>query len=311
MNSTTFHLRRIGSLAKDRRMNGNASTAKHRANAGARGVLKLRPHQVEKPWGRTNIPAVFGPTNGNRIGEIWFEHPGGEELPLLTKYIFTSERLSVQVHPGDDEAQKRGFDRGKSECWYILDADPGATLGLGLTSALTARELRSAALDGSIEELMDWRPIAPGDFYYVPPGTIHAIGAGVSLLEFQQNADLTYRLYDYGRPRELHLDDAVAVSRPGPYREHYAPPSAAGIDGILVDGPNFSLARASATSRLLSALEGRLRWVMPLEGTVISGDETAAAGECLLLRPSVPLELGGNAVALIGIEGGISSELPL
>src|SRR3982751_715073 len=93
-------------------------------------AMKLTTHQVEKPWGRTKLPPVFGNTQGKRIGEIWFECPSGEQLPLLTKYIFTSEKLSIQVHPNDEQARERGLAHGKSECWYILDADPGATLGL-------------------------------------------------------------------------------------------------------------------------------------------------------------------------------------
>ena len=152
---------------------------------------------------------MFEPPAGQRIGEVWFT--GGGDLPLLAKYIFTSERLSIQVHPNDQQARARGLASGKTECWYILDAEPDATIGLGLTREVSPEELRAAALDGSIEQLIDWRPVKAGDFILVPPGTIHAIGAGISLLEFQQNADVTYRLYDYGRPRELHLDDSVAV----------------------------------------------------------------------------------------------------
>ena len=172
--------------------------------------MKLQRRYVEKPWGRTELPPMFDPPAGERIGEVWFTD--GAELPLLAKYIFTSERLSVQVHPDDEQARARGLAQGKSECWYILDAEPGATLGLGLTREVGSDELRAAALDGSIEQLMDWRAVAAGDFFFVPSGTIHAIGAGISLLEFQQNADVTYRLYDYGRPRELHLDDGMAVA---------------------------------------------------------------------------------------------------
>jgi mannose-6-phosphate isomerase len=287
-------------------MNENSAAARCQS-----GSLKLQPHQVEKPWGRLQIPQVFGSTNGRRIGEIWFEHPANHELPLLAKYIFTSERLSIQVHPGDEEARERGFDRGKSECWYIMDAEPGSTLGLGLTRDVTPDELRSSARDGSIEELVDWRPVSAGDFYYVPPGTVHAIGAGISLLEFQQNADLTYRLYDYGRPRELRLEDAVAVSRPGPYPEQYARRSASENDAVLLNGPIFSLFRVSGSFNVLDALEAPRRWVMPLQGTVTGGNEAAEAGECLLLDPGVPLRLGDDAIALIGIEGGISSELAL
>ncbi len=181
--------------------------------------MKLQRQYVEKPWGRTELPPMFDAPKDQRIGEVWFT--GGADLPLLAKYIFTSERLSVQVHPDDEQARARGLPHGKTECWYILEADPGSTLGLGLKREVSAEELRSAALDGSIEGLLDWRTVQPGDFFLVPPGTIHAIGGGLSLIEFQQNADVTYRLYDYGRPRELHLDDAVDVACRAPYRESW------------------------------------------------------------------------------------------
>ena len=91
--------------------------------------MKLERRYVEKPWGRTELPPMFDPPAGERIGEVWFTD--GAELPLLAKYIFTSERLSIQVHPDDAQAHARGLPAGKSECWYILDAEPGATLGLG------------------------------------------------------------------------------------------------------------------------------------------------------------------------------------
>jgi mannose-6-phosphate isomerase len=272
-----------------------------RSPAIARAMsIKLHPHQVEKPWGRTDIPSIFGSTNGRRIGEIWFEHPAARDLPLLVKYIFTSEKLSIQVHPSDEQAQARGLARGKSECWYILDADPGATLGLGLTRSVSSDELRQAAIDGSIENLMDWKPVAAGDFFFVPPGTVHAIGAGISLLEFQQNADVTYRLYDYGRPRELHLDDGIAVSRPEPY---FAARSGDAL--VLLNGPDFSLIRASGTESIPSSLNGRRRWVMPLRGTVSAAQGRAVPGECLLVPPGADMQFSRNSIALIGCEGTI------
>src|SRR3954467_13413514 len=199
--------------------------------------MKLERRYVEKPWGRTELPPMFDPPAGERIGEVWFTD--GADLPLLAKYIFTSEKLSVQVHPNDEQARARGLARGKSECWYILEAEPGATLGLGVTRTIDSLELRAAALDGSIEKLMDWRPVTAGDFVFVPSGTIHAIGAGISLLEFQQNADVTYRLYDYGRPRELHLEESVAVGQAAPFDERLIQHLSAGEQRRLVDGPPF------------------------------------------------------------------------
>jgi mannose-6-phosphate isomerase len=231
---------------------------------------------------------VFGPTGGRRIGEVWFTG-GGDDVPLLAKYIFTSERLSIQVHPDDAQARGRGLARGKSECWAILEAEPGATLGLGLTRAASKEELRAAALDGSIEQLIDWRPVSAGDFVLVPSGTVHAIGAGISLLEFQRNADVTYRLYDYGRPRELHLDDGIAVATVAPFDEPVRRLDR--TDGTLVDGPHFTLVQSSG-----DALHGRRRWVMPLDGQASGADP----GECLLVEPGETIVGSPDARLLIG-----------
>jgi mannose-6-phosphate isomerase len=254
--------------------------------------MKLDRKYVEKPWGRTGLPPMFDAPRGERIGEVWFT--GGADLPLLAKYIFTSERLSVQVHPDDEQARARGLAEGKTECWYILDAEPGAVLGLGLKREVSKDELRSAAVDGSIEQLMNWRPVTAGDFLFVPARTVHAIGAGISLLEFQQNSDVTYRLYDYGRPRELHLDDGVAVASPSPYPEKLIQHLAPGEDRTLVDGPHFILAHTHH-----DVFHDRQRWVIPIEGEARAGDGVVAAGDCLLVTPGETLATTG-ARMLIG-----------
>jgi mannose-6-phosphate isomerase len=254
--------------------------------------MKLERRFVDKPWGRTELPPVFDAPAGRRIGEVWFTD--GSDLPLLAKYIFTSERLSIQVHPDDEQARARGLDQGKSECWYILDAEPGATLGLGLTRAVSKDELRAAALDGSIERLMNCRPVQAGDFIFVPSGTVHAIGAGISLLEFQQNSDVTYRLYDYGRPRELHLDDAIAVAKPEPFSSDLVKHLATGERRTLVEGPHFTLILSD-----IDALQDRLRWVIPLDDDVKSGGDVAGPGDCLLVQPNELVESAGASM-LIG-----------
>ena len=254
--------------------------------------MKFRRQYIEKPWGRTRLPAMFdAPLPNQRVGEVWFT--GGGDLPLLAKYIFTSERLSIQVHPNDDEARERGLPQGKNECWYILESDSGATLGLGLKHEVSNNALREAALDGSIEDLLDWRPVAAGDFFYVPAGTVHAIGAGISLVEFQQNVDVTYRLYDYGRPRELHLEDGVAVAHAGPYPDHLASHVVENGKQTLVDGPHFTLVHTHA-----DVLQDCRRWVMPIEGEVRANGEVAVAGECLLVAAGEPVT--GDARMLIG-----------
>ena len=251
--------------------------------------MKLKRTCVEKPWGRTDLPRMFDAPAGKRIGEVWFT--GAGDPPLLAKYLFTSEPLSIQVHPNDEQARARGLPQGKSECWFILDAEPGATLGLGLEHAVSEQQLRAAALDGSIEALMSRRPVRPGDFFMVPSGTIHAIGAGISLLEFQQNADVTYRLYDYGRPRELHLEDGIAVARREPYPQTLMQHVAGSDERTLVDGPDFLFVRASHDT-----LADRQRWVIPLEGSVRSGGEAAAAGECLLVQPGESVLVEGRVL---------------
>jgi mannose-6-phosphate isomerase len=179
--------------------------------------VALPVRKVEKPWGRDALPQPFSAPEGQRVGEIWFEPPAA--LPqLLVKYIFTSEALSVQVHPSNAETLAKGLGKqGKEECWLIVDAEPDAVLGIGFKQSLAPEAMRRAAEDGSIEHLMQWHKVRAGDFFYIPAGTVHAIGAGISLIEVQQNSDITYRLYDYGRPRELHLDAGIAVAHGEPY----------------------------------------------------------------------------------------------
>lgn len=252
---------------------------------------------IEKPWGRKVLPDIFGETSGQRIGEIWFSSEGDQ--PLLAKYIFTSERLSIQVHPSDSEAAERGLPRGKSECWLILEAGADSTIGVGLKKNISSAELRSAALDGSIEELMDWKSVKAGDFFYIPAGTVHAIGAGISLLEFQQNADATFRLFDYGRPRELHLDDGIMVSKPGPYPDGLKQHIEGSETRVLVDGPHFSLVQVGKERDANDFLANRRRWILPLAGSVAAGDVEASPGECLLLEPFERLDEFGTRV-LVG-----------
>ena len=131
---------------------------------------------------------------------------------LLLKLLFTSEPLSIQVHPDDTFARAMGLPNGKSEAWYILSAEPDAQIGVGLKHQVTPQELRASIKDGSIAELVQWRPVAKGDVIFIPAGTIHAIGAGIVLAEIQQRSDATFRLFDYGRQRELHEDNGVAVA---------------------------------------------------------------------------------------------------
>lgn len=174
--------------------------------------LEAVPH--EKIWG---VPVSSGPYAGIRLGEIWFHAE-----PLLLKFILTSDKLSVQVHPDDAYAARHEADRGgrgKSEMWYVVEAEAGARLAAGLREAMgamTREQLRQSALDGSLEHKLRWIEARPGDAVYVPAGTIHALGPGLVLCEIQQSSDITYRLFDYGRPRELHLEKALDMVRETP-----------------------------------------------------------------------------------------------
>lgn len=179
-------------------------------------AVRLTPSLREKVWGRTRLSPWF-PDSDKPVGEAWFLTD--RELPLLVKLLFTSERLSVQVHPDDGEDGPRG----KTEMWHILEAEPGATIALGFRAALSRERLAEATATGEVEQLLNWIPVHAGDTYFTPAHTVHAIGAGIVLCEIQQNSDVTYRLWDYGRPRELHVKQAVAIAdltvHPGATRE--------------------------------------------------------------------------------------------
>jgi mannose-6-phosphate isomerase len=170
---------------------------------------RLIPTAYEKVWGSTQLEPWF-PNSDKKMGEFWFHESGS---PLLIKFLFTTENLSVQVHPNDDQAAHlEAGSAGKTEMWHILKAGPNAKLAMGLKTPLMPDELRAACTDGSIMEHLRWLPARAGDTWFIPAGTIHAIGADITVAEIQQFSDVTYRLYDYGRPRELHLEKGLAVS---------------------------------------------------------------------------------------------------
>lgn len=244
-------------------------------------MIQLPAREVQKIWGRDHLPAPFdrgGDNHAEPIGEIWFEPPA--DLPqLLAKYIFTSQKLSIQLHPDDDQAQAAGLGRaGKEECWLVIAAESGSRLGIGLKQPVDEDTLREAAGDGRIEQMLEWHDVHPGDFAYIPAGTIHAIGAAVSLIEIQQNSDVTYRLYDYGRPRELHLDAAIPIAKRTPHPAAMRRRIAADGEDWLVEGPHFSLLRyhGPLSRAARQRLDGRPALILPIDGGV--GD--LAPGQC-------------------------------
>lgn len=146
--------------------------------------MKLTKHLVDKPWGRTDIPPEFGTMNGRRVGEIWYSAQTEAPLPILVKWLFTSERLSIQVHPDDAQAGARGMPSGKEECWYIVDAEPGAVIGIGTKRPLGSEELYAASLSGEIEALMDWKKCLPETIFTFPPVQSTPSGPGYILSRF-------------------------------------------------------------------------------------------------------------------------------
>ena len=202
--------------------------------------FRLKPVFVERVWGRDDLKPWYDEHPAGKIGEVWLTGPdcvivggdedgrtlkdlsaqctgtldgilGAGEFPLLVKMLFPAEKLSVQVHPDDVQAQEMGLSRGKTECWYVLDAVPGATVACGLKVGVTVEAVEKAAQDGTLETLLEQVPVETGDMVLVEAGTVHAIGPGVVLLEVQQTSDVTYRLFDYGRGRDLHLQEGLKV----------------------------------------------------------------------------------------------------
>lgn len=258
-----------------------------------------------KPWGSSNLGpwgrVLAGHDGAALIGEIHHQLAAVPDPELFVKTLFTGERLSIQVHPDAAAAQARGFRRGKDEAWLVLDAEPGATIGLGLKSAVDADSLRAAALDGSIIDLMIWHPCRAGDVFFTPAGTIHAIGGGVKLFEVQQNLDLTYRLHDYGRARELHLDDALAVADLSAWHGAVSPVSLAAGRDLLVAGPGFVLERLRTGAGVLAPEAGRPVWAAVISGDVRFDGDAASVGE--VWQVTAPVAIAGDAELLLAYTG--------
>jgi len=198
--------------------------------------------------------AANGPLTGKKLSELSEQYQRdlvGEaardpkRFPLLLKFLFPHEKLSVQVHPDDEQALRVGQPWGKTECWYIAHAKPGAQIALGLKSGVTAPQLEEAIHQKRAEEVLNWINVYAGDMIYVAGGTVHTLGPGSVVVETQQQSDTTYRLYDYGRPRELHLKDGMAAVKEKVNSGKVVRPAPAPINGSknrhapLVAAPYF------------------------------------------------------------------------
>jgi mannose-6-phosphate isomerase len=252
----------------------------------------------EKVWGSPDTEPWCRNPEGRTIGEIWFA--ASDSVPLLVKLLFTSDNLSVQVHPDNDYAAKHhDGSRGKTEMWHVLRAEPGAKIALGLREKVTAEELREAALTGAIKDLLDWIPVRPSDTFFIPAGTIHAIGGGIALCEVQQLSDITYRLFDYGRDRELHLEHAMAVS-------HREPRTGMVKPELFVECPYFRTERLSVDGMWEPAPLGRNMLYIVLEGEGTFAGQPFSTGEAWEVEAgSEPFEIAGRkAVFLTTAEPG-------
>jgi len=255
-------------------------------------IASLRP----KIWGATDLSPWF-PNSTEKMGEAWFLSEKGP-LPLLIKFIFTTDKLSVQVHPGDDYARQHENSPGKTEMWHVLRAEPGAKIAAGLREAISPERLREASLSGEIETLLDWREAAPGDTFFIPAGTIHALGGGLAVCEVQQPSDVTYRLYDYLRPRPLHLEQAIAVSTLAPHGGKATPrrlgdgvSRLAGCSYFVADLLEWSGARAYRPET------GSDEYLVVLEGAGFFDDTPFRAGEAWRVAvnsPAFPISSTGS-----------------
>ncbi len=165
--------------------------------------------QVANGWLRGQSLARLSAKYGrDLVGET---APAPARFPLLVKFLFPCQKLSVQVHPDDETARRLGHASGKTECWYVAHADERAQVAIGLKPGVTRAQLEDSILRERAEELLNWMEVRPGDMIYVAGGTVHTLGPGSIIVETQQPCDITYRLYDYGRPRQLHLRDGLSA----------------------------------------------------------------------------------------------------
>jgi mannose-6-phosphate isomerase len=218
--------------------------------------MKLVPRLLEKPWGGRRIETVLrrklsvagpvgeswevfdrdgdsseiadGPLAGKRLADV----RGGAPFPLLVKILDATETLSVQVHPDAETAARFGA-QAKTECWFVVHAEPGAKVWRGLADGVKKEDLAEGVAKGDVERLLHSFVVQPGDTVFVPAGTVHTIGAGVLLVEVQQNSDTTYRLHDWGRGREIHVEKALASIHYGPRSPDKVPAQVIDDDGAL------------------------------------------------------------------------------
>ncbi|BDG70469.1 class I mannose-6-phosphate isomerase [Roseomonas fluvialis] len=280
-------------------------------------VLHIRPRYVERIWGRQDLGQwIAAPPSADRsaIGEAWLSDLGCEietggtlrdhlarsrtarsGPPLLAKLLFTSAPLSVQVHPTDTAAHaSRRFVSGKDEAWHTLEAAPDAQVWIGLHAPVVAGALRAAAVDGTVLSLMRQHAVRAGETILVPAGTVHAIGAGLVLLEVQDPVDVTYRLYDYGRARPLQIEDALSVADLGRSRAVIGTMTTLERQTLTV-GPRFVLERLAVSRGVTLAPDGRHEHIL-----VALADDATLNGRALARGTAAFVPASGDAVSITG-----------
>ncbi|MFG1464778.1 class I mannose-6-phosphate isomerase [Xanthobacter sp. DSM 24535] len=259
---------------------------------------------VRKPWGSTDLlPWCTVPVAEGAVGELWFERADAQApaSALLLKLLFTTQPLSIQVHPDDAFARALGEPHGKTEAWYVLSATPGAQVAIGLKVPLSPPQLRSAIEDHSVADKIQWRDVRRGDVVCVPAGTIHAIGAGLVIAEIQQRSDVTFRLFDYGRARELHAAQAVAATHFEALRPQAAPRALGNGRTLLAAMPYFVLERIDLDAAASWSLDAEDEtWALMLDGSArIGGFDTPVGGAVFLKRERARIEAGPDGARIL------------
>jgi mannose-6-phosphate isomerase len=272
-------------------------------------------HSLPKPWGAVDSrPWSSAGRDDNTIGEIWYERSGPAVVApsLLLKLLLTSQPLSIQVHPGDAYARTIGLPNGKTEAWYVLSATPEAKIALGLKRRLTRQQLRQAIADGSIADLVVWQAVCAGDTAFVPAGTIHAIGAGLVIAEIQQRSDATFRLFDHGRGRKLHIEDAIAVADAGPADARVTSSRLSDSRTLLTSNTHFTFEKIDLAPHSIWCLDAsRETWVLAVSGSARTGSFEIAMGDAVFAQ-SDRLDIRAGLFGLSGLlayAGGLDTEL--
>jgi len=287
------------------------------------GVRDLRPvytKVVNEPIGESWLTwednrVANGPLAGQSLADLAKEFRRDlvgqltcyeDRFPLLVKFLFPADKLSVQVHPDDEQARRSGQPCGKTECWYVLRAEPGAQVALGLKLGVTLQKFREAIEQTRAEELLNWVDVFAGDMIYVAAGTVHTIGGGMVLVETQQTSDITYRLYDYGRGRELHIEDGLAATKlhtnagkvvrstPGKFYDVLVTSPYFQVEKIKVAGPLQTEARADSPHVLVAMSGAGIVESQGMEPITFATGDALVVPACVgeyTVRPQWELEL--------------------